>query len=62
MTNNKERSRKMKKIMLIVTNIIAFIILICEPQEMTVKQLIIKIICLTYIYIFVKANNYFRGV
>lgn len=52
----------MKKIMLIVTNIIAFIILICEPQEMTVKQLIIKIICLTYIYIFVKANNYFRGV
>lgn len=52
----------MKNLILIVTNIIAFIILICEPQEMTIKQIIIKIICLTYIYIFVKANNYFRKV
>ena len=50
----------MKNVILIITNIIAFIILICEPQEMTLNQIIIKVICLIYICIFIKANNYFR--
>ena len=50
----------MKKIFLIITSIIAFIILISEPiKELTIKIVIIKVISLLYLWLLAKANNYF---
>jgi len=49
----------MKKLFLIITMIMAFIILICEPEAITIKIVLIKVISLFYIWLIIKANNYF---
>lgn len=50
----------MKKIFLIITSIIAFIILISEPtKELTINIVIIKVLSLFYLWLIAKANNYF---
>lgn len=52
----------MKKAIHIILSFIAFIILICEPFEITIKIIIIKAICILYFYLLLKANNYFGGI
>ena len=50
----------MKKIILITLSILAFIILISEPVQLTIADVIIRMIALGYLVIFAKANNYFN--
>lgn len=49
----------MKKIFLIITSIIAFIILISEPTKELTINIIIKVVSLFYLWLIAKANNYF---
>ena len=49
----------MKKIFLLITISIAFIILIGEIEELTFSIISIKIASLFYIWLVAKANNYF---
>lgn len=49
----------MKKIILTIISIIAFIILISEPVQLQIADVIIKIISLLWLWLIAKANNYF---
>lgn len=49
----------MKKIFLLITISIAFIILIGEIKEITFSIISIKLISLFYLWLVAKANNYF---
>ena len=50
----------MKKVILITLSILSFIILIGEPVQLNIADVIIKTIALGYLVIFAKANNYFN--
>lgn len=50
----------MKKLFLIITMLIAIIILLVEPEVVTIKSILIKAISLFYIWLILKANNYFN--
>mgnify|MGYP003486217755 CR=1 FL=1 len=49
----------MKKVFLFITMSIAFIILIGEIEELTFGIIAMKIASLFYLWLVVKANNYF---
>lgn len=49
----------MKKVFLIITMSIAFLILIGEIEELTFGIIVIKIASLFYLWLVAKANNYF---
>ena len=49
----------MKKIFLFILSIISIIILLAEPEAITLKIIFLKGISLLYFYIIVKVNNYF---
>lgn len=49
----------MKKVLLTIISFIAFIILIGEPEEMTIKIVVLKFLSLGWIWLIIKANNYF---
>jgi hypothetical protein len=49
----------MKKVILTILSIIAFVILISEPDILTLGIIGIKIIALLYLWLVAKANNYF---
>lgn len=50
----------MKKIILFILLFIAGIILIAEPEVVIAKVILGKIVCLLYVILFCKANNYFN--
>lgn len=49
----------MKKLFLVITIFIAFIILIGEIEELTFGIIAMKIASLFYLWLVAKANNYF---
>ena len=49
----------MKKVILTIISFIAFIILIGETEELTFSIVLLKVISLAWLWIIVKANNYF---
>lgn len=49
----------MKKVILTIISFIAFIILIGETEELTFGLVLLKVISLGWLWIIVKANNYF---
>ena len=49
----------MKKVILSIITFIAFIILIGEIENLTFNIILTKSICLIWIWLIVKANNYF---
>lgn len=49
----------MKKTILIFLSILAFIILISEPEYFTLLNIILKVISLLWLLLIFKANNYF---
>ncbi len=51
--------KKLKEIFIFITCFIAFITLIGEIEEITIKIIIIKCCCLGYIWFIAKINNYF---
>lgn len=48
----------MKKVILIIS-FIAFIILIGEIEELTFSIVLLKVISLAWLWLIIKANNYF---
>ena len=48
----------MKKVLLTIISFIAFIILIGEPEEITIKIVALKFLSLAWLWIIAKANNY----
>lgn len=50
----------MKNIIIKILFIIAILVAISEIKEITIGIILIKIISMTYIYLFLKANNYFN--
>lgn len=56
---NEIKRQIMKKIILTVLSIVAFILLIGEMETITFGTIIIKIISLIYLVILAKTNNYF---
>lgn len=48
----------MKKVILTIISFIAFIILICEIEELTFS-IVLKVISLAWLWLIAKANNYF---
>lgn len=49
----------MKKVILTIISFITFIILIGEPEEITIGIVALKFLSLAWLWIIVKANNYF---
>lgn len=49
----------MKKAIIIIISFIAFIILIGEIEELTFSIVLLKAISLVWLWLIVKANNYF---
>ena len=49
----------MKKVILSIISLIAFIIVIGEPEEITIGIVALKFLSLAWLWIIVKANNYF---
>lgn len=49
----------MKNIIILISCFVAFIYLICEPEILNVKVVLLKIISLIYLFLVAKANNYF---
>lgn len=49
----------MKKVILTIISFIAFIILIGETEELTFGIVLLKVISLIWIWLIIKANNYF---
>lgn len=49
----------MKKVILTILSIIAFVILISEPDVLTTGIIGIKVISLLYLWLLAKLNNYF---
>ena len=49
----------MKNNLIILSLILALIYIIGEPEVMTIKIFIIKLLCIFWIWLVAKANNYF---
>lgn len=49
----------MKKIIFSIISIIAVLILLGEPEEITIVNISLKIISLIWFWLLAKANNYF---
>ena len=49
----------MKKVILTIISFIAFIILIGETEELTFGIVLLKVISLVWLWLIIKANNYF---
>lgn len=49
----------MKKVLLTIISFIAFIILIGETEKLTISIILLKVISLIWIWLIIKANNYF---
>lgn len=49
----------MKKVILIIITLIAFIILIGEIEELTFSVVVLKFLSLAWLWLISKANNYF---
>ena len=54
-----KKQRRMKKYIIGITVIIAFLIIIGEPEKFTLGNVILRFGCLFYIWLVAKANNYF---
>lgn len=49
----------MKKAIISIISILAFLYLICEPEEITIKIIALKFLSLCWLWLVAKANNYF---
>ena len=49
----------MKKIILKLLVIISLLIVISDITKITIGIILLKILCMLYLYLFAKANNYF---
>lgn len=49
----------MKKVIISIISILAFLYLIGEPEELTFSIVILKSISLAWLWLLAKANNYF---
>lgn len=49
----------MKKAILSIISILSFLYLIGEPEEITIKILVLKFLSLAWLWLIAKANNYF---
>ncbi|UWF80402.1 MAG: hypothetical protein [Bacteriophage sp.] len=49
----------MKKSIISIISILAFLYLICEPEEITIKIIALKFLSLGWLWLIAKANNYF---
>lgn len=49
----------MKKVILTIISLIAFLLLIGEVEELTFSIIIIKVLSLAWLWLIAKANNYF---
>lgn len=49
----------MKKVLLTIISFIAFIILIGETEKITISIIVLKVLSLIWLWIIIKANNYF---
>ena len=49
----------MKKVILTIISILAFLYLIGEPEEITIGIVALKFLSLAWLWIIAKANNYF---
>jgi membrane protein YqaA with SNARE-associated domain len=49
----------MKKVILTIISFIAFIILIGETEELTFSLVLLKVLSLIWLWLIIKANNYF---
>ena len=50
----------MKKAIIIIISILAFLYLICEPEEITLGIVALKFLSLFWLLLVAKANNYFN--
>lgn len=49
----------MKKAIISIISILAFLYLICEPEEITLGIVALKFLSLFWLWLVAKANNYF---
>lgn len=49
----------MKKAIILILSVIAFIIIIGETEEVTIANTIMKVVSLIWLWLVAKANNYF---
>lgn len=57
--HNKVKPNKLKITILTIISIFAFIILLGEIEELTFKIVVLKIICIFWLWLIAKRNNYF---
>ena len=49
----------MKKVILTIISVIAFLYLIGEQEEITIEKVVLKFLSLGLLWLIAKANNYF---
>lgn len=49
----------MKKVLFTIISIIAILILLGDPEEITILNIFLKVISLLWFWLLAKANNYF---
>ena len=49
----------MKRVLLTIISFIAFIILIVEAEKLTISIIVLKVLSLIWLWLIIKANNYF---
>lgn len=55
----KRKLLKIKKGIIGITIIISFLIIIGEPEQITISNIVLRFTSLFYIWLVAKANNYF---
>lgn len=55
------KNYKMKKFIISIISILAFLYLIGEPEEITIRIVALKFLSLFWLWLIAKANNYFNN-